>query len=167
MWSARGGEVVTPEDIAGQAIGSRAQGITLLGGEPFEQADGLARLAAIVRDRGMSVMVFSGFYLRELLQSRERGVAALLAQTDLLVDGPYVADQPDRQRPWVGSTNQGFHFLTDRYRHLEHELPSVSDRIEVRVSASGRVSVNGWAGVQQLDELLSDVTAPIGRGKVR
>ena len=84
------------------------------------------------------------------------GAAELLSATDLLVSGPYLSGQPDLRRPWVGSTNQEFHFLTDRLRHVEAGLADLPDRIEVRVTASGEVTVNGWADLDQLDTLLAD-----------
>src|SRR5262245_32628665 len=37
------------------------EGITLLGGEPLAHATGAAALAQSVRERGLSVMIFSGY----------------------------------------------------------------------------------------------------------
>lgn len=167
MWSPSGGATVTPAELAQQVTATDVEGVTLLGGEPFEQAPALARFAKHLRVRGLSVMVFTGYYREDLELSGQPGVADLLAQTDLLVDGPYVAEQPDLNRPWIGSTNQRFHFLTDRYRHLEPQLTSMPDRIEVRIKPTGEVSLNGWATVEQLDDLLADTTPLIGRGRVR
>ena len=44
------------------------EGISLLGGEPFAQPQGCAELAQGVADAGLSVVVFSGFTLRQLRQ---------------------------------------------------------------------------------------------------
>lgn len=167
MWAARGGTEVTPEALAQQAMQADVQGVTLLGGEPFEQSEGLARFADLVKRQGLSVMAFTGHLLEDLEVESQPGARALLAQVDLLIDGPYVADQKDLQRPWVGSTNQRFHFLTDRYRHLGQNLTAVPDRIELRIAATGEVTVNGWATVDQLDDLLADSASPLGRGNVR
>src|SRR6476620_3691459 len=41
--------------------GARVEGITLLGGEPFAHAPAGAALAAAARQRGLTVMVFSGY----------------------------------------------------------------------------------------------------------
>lgn len=158
---------MSARNLADDAEAAGVDGVTLLGGEPFEQAEALAPLAQIIKQRGLSLMVFTG-YLREDLQSnRAAGVAELLAHIDLLVDGPYIAEEPDLHRPWVGSTNQRFHFLTNRYRHLERRISALPDRVEVRVAADGHVSLNGWATVDQLDSLLEGSTASIGRGAVR
>jgi anaerobic ribonucleoside-triphosphate reductase activating protein len=163
LWSSRGGILVSPDDLLQEVLTADVEGVTLLGGEPFEQAPALARFADLVRRSGLSVMVFSGYRREELERSVAPGVRELLAATDLLVDGPYIAEQPDRERPWVGSTNQRFHYLTDRYRHLEAGLGALADRIELRVTPSGDVSLNGWATLDQLDTLLSGITSDLGR----
>lgn len=168
LWTAKGGTTVDPRDLAQQAIESNVEGVTLLGGEPFDQAEALAVFASGVRDAGLSVMTFSGHYLRELNgPGAPRGAAALLAQTDLLIDGPYIASELDHHRPWVGSRNQGFHFLSDRYRHLEPALTELPDRLEIRVDSRGEVRVNGWASVAMLDDLLDGTVPAIGRGQVQ
>src|SRR5437899_1012158 len=93
------------------------EGITLMGGEPLAHAAGAALLARAVRERGLSVMVFSGFTLEEARQMLDPAVNELIGQTDILVDGPYVRELPDTERRWIGSTNQRIHFLTERYHY--------------------------------------------------
>jgi anaerobic ribonucleoside-triphosphate reductase activating protein len=84
-------------------------------------------------------------------------IKALLASTDLLVDGPYRAESPDHARPWVGSTNQRFHALSKRYETLLDELHVIPDRLEVHIRANGTITVNGWADDETLELLLQDM----------
>ncbi len=128
------------------AAGGEIEGVTLLGGEPFDQAAGAAALCREVREAGLSVMVFSGHTLEELRAREDAGVAELLAATDLLVDGRYDRSRPERARRWVGSENQRFHFLTGRYAPgVERAAPGELERVvEVRLGAGGRAFVNGW-----------------------
>lgn len=126
------------------------EGITVLGGEPFDQAESLAELAERVRLAGLSVMVFTGFTLSELRARRRAGVDRLLGAIDLLVDGRYDASQPERTRPWIGSTNQVLHQLTDRYRGDEARWAETPDRLEVRIQPDGAVFVNGMGSSRQL-----------------
>jgi anaerobic ribonucleoside-triphosphate reductase activating protein len=117
------------------------EGITLLGGEPLAHAAGAAVLARAVRERGLSVMAFSGFTLEEARQLPEPAVAELLALTDILVDGPYVREQPDTERRWIGSTNQRIHFLSERY-HFDERWHK-RNTLEIRL-ADGELTVNGF-----------------------
>lgn len=158
LWGARGGTTKSVEALVHQAVDADVEGVTLLGGEPFEQAPALSLFAAGVREHGLSVMTFTG-YDRERLEGADApaGARDLLNATDLLVDGLYDSARPDLTRPWVGSTNQRFHFLTPRYRHLEERLTSLRDTLEVRIGADGSLTVNGWAEVSQLEQLLDGV----------
>jgi len=128
------------------AVRDEIEGVTFLGGEPFEQAASLACLARGVRDFGLSVVVFSGYRLAELQASADPGVPALLAATDVLVDGRYEASLPETERLWAGSTNQAFHYLTERYSPAIDRPGSGEPlrEIEVRLPPTGRLEVNGW-----------------------
>jgi anaerobic ribonucleoside-triphosphate reductase activating protein len=134
------------------AVSGEVEGVTLLGGEPFEQVQGLLPFARGVRGLGLSVLIFSGYTLDELRSRRELATDALLAATDLLVDGRYEARRPERERLWAGSTNQRFHYLTDRYTPaIERPCPDEPLRtVEVRIGSEGRLSANGWPDVGSL-----------------
>jgi len=119
-------------------------GITFLGGEPMLQARGLAEVAAGARSRGLSVMVFTGFTIEQLQRQKLPGVSDLLGFTDVLVAGPFVASMPESDRNWVGSTNQRFHFLTDRYISGIEFDPAYSHGFELRIFRDGTLRSNGW-----------------------
>jgi anaerobic ribonucleoside-triphosphate reductase activating protein len=141
MFAARGGELRNVAELAGRiAATAEIEGISVLGGEPFEQAPAVAELAARVRESGLSVVVFTGYRLAEL--DAIDGAADLLARIDLLFDGRYQRELPDSSRRWLGSTNQVAHFLTDRYRPDDPQL-AARDTVEIRLSRDGLL-VNGW-----------------------
>lgn len=134
--------------------GGNLEGLTLLGGEPTapEHAGAAAALADAARELGLGVMVFSG-HLREELERRaesDPSLAALLARTDILVDGPYLRDQPETRRRWIGSANQRIHFLSDRNDPADPRW-TLPNTLEVRLS-EGRLTVNGFpaAGFEPL-----------------
>lgn len=122
------------------------EGITLLGGEPLAHAASAVPLLRAVRERGLSVMVFSGYTREEALELNDPDVAALLGLTDILVDGRYDRDRPDTTRRWIGSTNQRIHFLTDRYR-ADDPCWQQKNTLEIRVRG-GEISVNGFPAPQ-------------------
>jgi anaerobic ribonucleoside-triphosphate reductase activating protein len=157
-WATGGGEPVPWTDLAA-AVRAAAdegdiEGLTLLGGEPFDQAGPLGALAEAVRAEGLSVMTFTGYVLEALQAAGREDWDRLLAATDLLVDGPYMAERPERRRPWVGSDNQRFWFLTERYAHLVADLEALPNRLEIRISSAGEVAINGFAPVSVLEGLI-------------
>jgi anaerobic ribonucleoside-triphosphate reductase activating protein len=118
------------------------EGVTLLGGEPLAHAAGAAALALAVRERSLTVMVFSGYTLEEARQSPDPAIAEFLARTDILVDGPYLRDQPETRRRWIGSANQRIHFFSDHYRADDPRwlLPNT---LEIRLRGP-ELTVNGF-----------------------
>ena len=130
------------------------EGITLLGGEPMEQAGALAKVAQAAREMGLGVITFTGRVYEQLLEQKDPQVLALLAQTDLLIDGPYRAELPEKRRALVGSENQRFLFLTDRYDR--HQIQALQNGFEVRIDPDGRVRVNGMGDLEKLERYLKD-----------
>lgn len=146
MLSFEGGTVASVAAILSQAEEAArdegVEGITLLGGEPLAHAAGAAVLARALHARGLTVMVFTGYVLEEARALPDPAVAELLAHTDILVDGPYLRDQPETRRRWIGSANQRIHFLTDRYRADDPRwiLPNT---LELRLRGR-ELTVNGF-----------------------
>lgn len=81
-------------------------GLTLSGGEPFAQAGACARLAKRAHELGLSVWTYSGYAFEQLLQMQDADVRALLAETDVLVDGPFLLEQRSLELKFRGSANQ-------------------------------------------------------------
>lgn len=103
-------------------VSRNIEGVTLLGGEPFEQAEALVELSKQLKERRLSVMAYSGRTIGELM---EKGGAyrELVELCDLLIDGKYIRAKA-APLLWRGSTNQNVHFITAKYRYLE---PMVND----------------------------------------
>jgi anaerobic ribonucleoside-triphosphate reductase activating protein len=141
-----GGESRALRDILRELGNADVEGITLLGGEPLAHAEGAAALAVAVRERGLTIMVFTGYTIEEARALNNAHVDQLLANTDILVDGPYVRALPDTSRRWIGSTNQRIHFLSNRY---SADDPCWRERntLEIRVHGA-EISVNGFPARQ-------------------
>lgn len=104
-----GGQWHDLEELAGRLSGYRGlRGVTFSGGEPFLQAGALAALAVRVKACGLDVVTFSGFTYEELCLAAATDPAsrALLQESDLLIDGPYVQEERDLSLAFRGSRNQ-------------------------------------------------------------
>ena len=87
-------------------------------------------------------MVFTGCLLEEARRSPDAAVAELLAETDILVDGPYLREQPETRRRWIGSANQRVHFLSERCSADDPRWLS-SNTLEIRLRGP-ELTVNGF-----------------------
>lgn len=104
-------------------------GITISGGEPFDQPMALMELLSGLKIKRptWSAIVYSGFTLSELLQ-KEAITGQLLNFIDVLIDGPY--DQETLPvHPLAGSGNQKLHYLSERGRSLQKGIASIPANI--------------------------------------
>ena len=133
-WILPGGKPVYIRELAERILADkRIQGITLSGGEPMEQAKGLAELLRIIKNMKpeLTVICFTGYLYRNLLKRPPSdSVGELISYLDLLIDGPYIQFQNDNVG-LRGSRNQRFHYLTDRLKGYDLEIQP--RRIEVNL----------------------------------
>jgi anaerobic ribonucleoside-triphosphate reductase activating protein len=138
------GELLAVEAVSDEILSTPGlEGVTFLGGEPMEQAEPLSAVARRVRQAGLSVMTFTGFVLEDLRREGDAARLALLAETDLLADGPFDSGQRGSSHPWLGSKNQRLHFLSPRYRGDEPAFAPINT-VELRLS-KGELEMSGWA----------------------
>ncbi len=138
-----GGRRMAVAELAEEIAASGADGLTLSGGEPFAQADALARLVTTVRaHRDLSVLCYTGHTLEHLRRRDDAGTRALLSEVDILIDGPYVSSR-HRDLRWRASANQRVHDLTGRHA-ADLSTPDTSSGLQIEVLADGGVH---WLGV--------------------
>lgn len=139
-WSFEDHWLLSPEEIIANLDPSE-EGLTVIGGEPFDQREELAQLVVLAHERGLSTIVFTGYPLDSLLRLNDPNVSAILAHTDVLIDGPFDRNRLQHELPLIGSSNQQIRFLTDRYSLRDFQ----PNKVEIRISKSGAVSINGMA----------------------
>lgn len=80
-------------------------GLTLLGGEPFQNAKELSEVVSQIRvSTEKSIWVYSGYTFEEICAVRE--MQRLLELCDVLVDGLFVEEKKDLTMRFRGSSNQ-------------------------------------------------------------
>lgn len=92
----------------------RIDGITISGGEPFEQPRGVGALLEGAHNLGLTTVVYTGHRYETLADIGDANVARALSHCDLLIDGPYVASERTTNTPWRGSANQRLVRLSER-----------------------------------------------------
>ena len=83
-------------------------GVTFSGGEPACQPEGFLALAREVHNRGLDIIMYSGYTYEELMNmGKGNGALAELIDTvDILIDGRYDHTQRDLTLLFRGSKNQ-------------------------------------------------------------
>ena len=136
---------------------SEAEGVTVLGGEPFDQAEALAIALAPVRAAGLSIMAYSGHTLESLRAAGGDAVNRLLGLCDLLVDGPFIDELYDESLIWRGSSNQRILRLSDRYSAEDVKQALMSQKRALSFSAGSRndIAISGAQSVNAARRLMA------------
>ncbi|MER9300285.1 radical SAM protein [Mesorhizobium sp. M0621] len=131
----------------------KASGITISGGEPFDQPNALATLLRAIRQGSrLDVLVYSGYPV-EALDHHLRNMGGLI---DALISDPY--DIGSTQILALrGSDNQRLHLLTElgkaRLASFERPIRPDERRLDMMVDPSGEIWMAGIPGKEDLNRL--------------
>lgn len=99
-------------------------GLSVLGGEPFDNLEGLKEFITKVRAKSeKDIWIYSGYTFEELLE--KDGAMDVLKNIDVLVDGRFVEDLKDLKLKFRGSSNQR---IIDVKRTLEKDEILLMDK---------------------------------------
>jgi anaerobic ribonucleoside-triphosphate reductase activating protein len=107
-WPLRSGVEMSVSEVVNAMLdpgGAPRDGVTVLGGEPFLQPQGLLSLVAALKAHSQHVTLYSGYTLEELLSLPDPVIAQILDSADILIDGPFVKKLSGGAGEWRGSTN--------------------------------------------------------------
>ncbi len=152
MWDKEGGTLYNTDDFINliKSYKDRVEGVTFLGGEPLEQIQAVTEISKAVQSFGLSVIVFTGYEYKDL--EHRADFQELIKYVDILIDGRYEQDKTDYSRAWVGSSNQNYYFLTDRYN--KSVITECKNKIEVRINPNNSVVLTGMGDFKQLMEVM-------------
>ena len=104
----------TEDQLIQMLTNPNIQGLTLLGGDPFEPSNQRTLITLLRRVKQelptKDVWAYTGFvYEQDLLEGQRKHTEVtdeMLSYIDVLVDGPYIESQRDISLPYMGSSNQ-------------------------------------------------------------
>jgi anaerobic ribonucleoside-triphosphate reductase activating protein len=110
-WDPSLGSLVPVDQLAETLLNPSYErdGISILGGEPFAQPEGLLALVRALRKRGCEhILAYSGYTYNRLrrMAQLEPAIGSVLDEIEILIHGPYVNTLADGAGCWTGSGNQ-------------------------------------------------------------
>ncbi len=146
-WNPNGGTGVAVSELTAhiEDLAVDSDGITISGGEPFDQPEALLALLGGLREfvdrshRKMDILCYSGRNIH-YLKRRHRQHLGLL---DAVIAGPYVEEKAS-EHAWFGSDNQRLISLSSLGRErygIGHESPS--RKMQIQVDPGGSVWMIG------------------------
>jgi anaerobic ribonucleoside-triphosphate reductase activating protein len=102
------GTLVSITSIVDEVLSKRMHhdGVTILGGEPFDQPGPIAELVSRLKRHQMHITVYSGFTIEQLIQRKVPSVDYILVNIDLLIEGPFINNMREGAGEYRGSRNQ-------------------------------------------------------------
>ncbi|MEE9543785.1 MAG: anaerobic ribonucleoside-triphosphate reductase activating protein [Thermodesulfobacteriota bacterium] len=141
LHTSEGGIRISPAELLKTRVSGAIEGITVSGGEPFDQVEALQRLLKTAKEEfNLSTVVYTG-YNHETLISREN-TAACLDYIDVLIDGEFVESKKEKTLLARGSSNQKIIILNDRYKEEDFHMPG---KVEITIGADGTVTSTGFS----------------------
>ena len=138
-WSSRGGEEISVSQILTELKEIEdIEGITLLGGEPFQQLDASLELIKGCKEMGLSVFLYTGYEPYEFNEKMQ----TCFDLSDIAVTGRFVQELRDTTLRWRGSSNQQVHFISDLYN--ESVLQEQTE-VECHILPNGEIRMVGYA----------------------
>lgn len=97
----------------------RFDGVTISGGEPFDQIDELDHLVKFLKEMGINdILVYTGYLLNDLIMMNNPIVISILSNISVLIDGPYIESLNDDTNNIKGSSNQEIYYLKKEYKEI-------------------------------------------------
>ena len=137
LWSFSGGKKMSSEEIIQILQNNTDVGLTLLGGEPLDQAPAVLELIENCHTSGFDVMLYTGYELEELSKVQKQ----CAERSDIVIHGRYVDDLRSENLLWRGSTNQEILINSQKYHDLELEERR---QMEIHIDELGQVRVIGY-----------------------
>lgn len=128
-WSHYKNNLVDIDSLVEEIKNSSVSGVTISGGDPFEQPEELFYLLREIKQLDLSdgVIVFSGYMIEEI-----RGDSKLekcLDYIDVLIDGLYI-EEKRITNGLAGSSNQQFHYLSDK---ISSDSIEIDQEVEIHL----------------------------------
>jgi anaerobic ribonucleoside-triphosphate reductase activating protein len=121
---------------------NKLEGITISGGEPFQQSKALKHFLEIIKSKSkLSVLVFTGYTIPEV--TRMKYGVQILSLIDVLIAGRYNR-KLHNAKDLLGSKNQIIHLLSKRY---SMEQVSATPENEILINPEGNIVVTGIGGI--------------------
>lgn len=149
MWSFKPKITASVTDLMQMILSHQTviEGVTILGGEPFDQYQEILELAEKIQSIDLSVMLFTGYEMPEIELNRQKKI---LHFTDILVSGRYEQDKRSLNHQWIGSTNQTISFLTKRY---ENYCLDNQNYVEISIDEQGSLSYLGFPSLELMEKI--------------
>lgn len=148
LWEFGVGKDITSEEVL--KLANDVEGITLHGGEPLDQSEGVLEIIKLFKANNKTVILFTGYKYKELNKKSQREAWKL---SDLVVSGRYIEEKRNIYLQFRGSTNQRVYRHNGPYKNyvLKDNSTVAIFRLNDR-----EITSRGFRN-KELDDLLKEI----------
>ena len=140
MWPTKPNTIIHRNDLLKKIEHQKGlTGVTILGGEPLEQAENTLWLLREAQKSGLDTMLYTGYEMEEINACPIKSRA--LMHADILVSGRYDEKRRNIFLKWRGSENQTIQCLSPRY--TAQDFQDQND-VEIHIDPDGSLTVMGY-----------------------
>jgi anaerobic ribonucleoside-triphosphate reductase activating protein len=152
-WSHYRNNLIDIDLLVEEIKNSSISGVTISGGDPFEQPEELFYLLREIKQLDLSdgVIVFSGYTIDEIRVREE--LRKCLDYIDVLIDGLYI-DEKRITNGLAGSSNQEFYFLTDK---ISRDSLQIDQEVEIH-SLGELIQITGFPLIDKINMKLKGIS---------
>jgi anaerobic ribonucleoside-triphosphate reductase activating protein len=150
LWQFGVGANITVEEVLG--LCQDVEGITLHGGEPLDQSEGVLEIVKALKSVGKTVILFTGYQYKELSKSSQKKAWDL---SDLVISGRYVESKRNIYLQFRGSTNQRVYRHKGKYK--DYQVKDGESVAIIRLNENGEMQSRGFR-TDDLAQLLNEIS---------
>jgi anaerobic ribonucleoside-triphosphate reductase activating protein len=149
LWEFGKGIDVTIEEILNQC--TDLDGITLHGGEPLDQANALGELIKKLKQKGKTVILFTGYIFKELNKVQKQAWLS----SDMVISGRYEEQNRNIYLQFRGSTNQKI--FTHKGKYKAYKIKDGQTVAILSFNEQGEMQSRGFR-TDELEQLLNEIS---------
>lgn len=138
LWEFGKGVDVSTEEIVALCRENHVEGITLHGGEPLDQADGLYSIVKTLKEEHFTVILFTGYNKKDLTSNQRR----VWYLSDIVVCGRFNLKKRNVNLQFRGSTNQRIIRHKGKYKH--YQIQDGKTAAILTVDIDGKLNIKGF-----------------------
>lgn len=141
MWSFNKRNDISTDDIVSEIVKQSdvIDGVTILGGEPFDQYDDLMSLVKKLRKKSFGILLYTGYSVEQLTISHKNNIFSYI---DVLISEPYIEKERNIENGGlIGSDNQKYNFFSEIYS--ENDFTTLN-QTEISIDEFGKISMYGY-----------------------
>jgi len=149
LWDRNGAKTISKELFLEQFFSFKGiDGITLLGGEPTDQLDELHPVIKAIKEKGYSVILFTGHEIEDFISNQEK---EFISYCDLIICGPFDINKLNIFLHFRGSTNQ--RVIINSLRYYNYQIQDGDNTVLLDIENDGTITNKGFPDNDFIQEI--------------